>query len=122
MEPTWLRLRSAPEQRHAYLLRGSVIKAIRAFFDGRRRDFVGRPAGQKPGFGRHDSLRRGGNFAQTLARRGDRDAIVRARLRREPARREWWLHDVNQQKPRAEPPRQVSSRFGVTRGRAALID
>ncbi len=35
MEPTWLRLRSAPEQRHAYLLRGSVIKAIRAFFDGR---------------------------------------------------------------------------------------
>lgn len=33
MEPTWLRLRSAPEQRHPYLLRGRVIKAIRAFFD-----------------------------------------------------------------------------------------
>ncbi|HEY8292083.1 MAG TPA: EF-P lysine aminoacylase EpmA [Thermomicrobiales bacterium] len=33
MEPTWLRLRSAPEQQRAYLLRGRVIKAIRAFFD-----------------------------------------------------------------------------------------
>jgi elongation factor P--(R)-beta-lysine ligase len=33
MEPTWLRLRSAPERRRAYLLRSRVIKAIRAFFD-----------------------------------------------------------------------------------------
>ncbi|MHB8648203.1 MAG: amino acid--tRNA ligase-related protein, partial [Thermomicrobiales bacterium] len=33
MEPAWLRLRSAPEQRRAYLMRGRIIKAIRAFFD-----------------------------------------------------------------------------------------
>jgi lysyl-tRNA synthetase class 2 len=33
MEPTWLRLRSAPEGKQPYLLRGRVIKAIRAFFD-----------------------------------------------------------------------------------------
>ncbi len=33
MDPTWLRLRNAPDQRRAYLLRSRVIKAIRAFFD-----------------------------------------------------------------------------------------
>ncbi len=33
MEPTWLRLRSAPELQRTYLLRSKVIKAIRAFFD-----------------------------------------------------------------------------------------
>ena len=33
MEPTWLRLRSAPDLTRTYLLRSKVIKAIRAFFD-----------------------------------------------------------------------------------------
>ncbi len=33
MEPTWLRLRAAPDLRRPYLLRSRVIKAIRAFFD-----------------------------------------------------------------------------------------
>lgn len=35
MEPTWRRLRAHPALRERYLLRGRVIRAIRAFFDGR---------------------------------------------------------------------------------------
>src|SRR5260221_11843344 len=33
MIPTWRRLRDNPDLRAAYLLRGRVIRAIRAFFD-----------------------------------------------------------------------------------------
>jgi len=43
MEPTWLRLRSAPEQQRAYLLRGRVIRAIRAFFDAQAFEEVETP-------------------------------------------------------------------------------
>src|SRR6202011_1607674 len=32
--PTWLRLRAQPERYAPYRMRGRVIKAIRAFFDG----------------------------------------------------------------------------------------
>ncbi|HEY8293533.1 MAG TPA: EF-P lysine aminoacylase EpmA [Thermomicrobiales bacterium] len=43
MEPTWLRLRSVPEEQRAYLLRGRVIKAIRAFFDAQDFEAVETP-------------------------------------------------------------------------------
>jgi len=43
MEPTWLRLRAAPEQQRAYLLRSRVIKAIRAFFDAQAFEEVETP-------------------------------------------------------------------------------
>ncbi|MDQ2784769.1 MAG: EF-P lysine aminoacylase EpmA [Chloroflexota bacterium] len=43
MEPTWLRLRSAPEQQRVYLLRSRVIKAIRAFFDAQAFEEVETP-------------------------------------------------------------------------------
>jgi len=43
MEPTWLRLRSAPERQRAYLLRSRVIKAIRSYFDAQAFEEVETP-------------------------------------------------------------------------------
>lgn len=43
MEPTWLRLRAAPDLQRAYLLRGAIIKAIRAFFDAQAFEEVETP-------------------------------------------------------------------------------